>query len=125
MSIPTPAAETGATPAPPMGERHGELRYSPFLPLLLLVVGAVAWPTFQFYQLINEKQALATVFGNQTRQFEESGKLRSSLEGLARETAQLAAKGNPGAKLIVDQLARRGITINPNAQPTTPPKAAN
>jgi hypothetical protein len=124
MSTPTPVAEPGATPVSPMGERHGELRYSPFLPLLLLVVSAVAWPAFQCYQLFNEKQALATVFGNQTRQFDESGKLRNSLEGLARETAQLAAKGNPSARLIVDQLARRGVTINPSAQPSTPPKAA-
>jgi hypothetical protein len=123
MSTPPPAADPGATPVSPMGERHGELRYSPFLPLLLLVVGAVAWPAFQFYQMVNEKQALATVFENQTRQFEDSGKLRGSLEGLARETAQLAAKGNPSARLLVDQLARRGVNINPGAQPSAPPKA--
>jgi len=91
----------------------------------LLAVTAVAWPAFQFYQLFNEKRALATVFGNQTRQFDDSGKLRNSLEGLARETALLAAKGNPSAKLIVDELARRGVTINPNAQPSTPAKAGN
>jgi hypothetical protein len=125
MSAPTPAAETGASPDSPMGERHGKLQYSPFLPLMLLVVGAVAWPAFQLYQMVNEKQLLATVFGNQARQFEESGRMRSALEGLARETAQLAARGNPSAKLVVDQLARRGVNISPNAQPSAPPKAAN
>ena len=96
--------------------------YSPFLPLLLLVVAAAAWPAFQCYQLVIEKQALATVSGNQTRQFEDAGKLRTSLDSLARETALLAEKGNPGAKLIIGELARRGVTINPNATPPTADK---
>ena len=90
---------------------------------MLLVVAAVAWPAFQCYQLVNESQALATVHGNQSRPFEDATKLRASLDGLARETALLADKGNPGAKLIVGELARRGITINPNL-PATPEKAA-
>jgi hypothetical protein len=98
--------------------------YSPFLPVLLLIIAVVAWPTFQCYQLFNEKQALATVMGNQSRQFEDAGKLRNSLDALARETALLADKGNPGAKLIVGELARRGVTINPNAPPGAPDKAA-
>jgi hypothetical protein len=48
--------------------------------------------------------------------------LRTSLDSLARETALLAEKGNPGAKLIVGELARRGVTINPNATPPTADK---
>ena len=101
-----------------------EFGYSPFLPLLLLVIAAVAWPAFQCYQLVNERQALTTVHGNQTRQFEDAGKLRMSLDSLARETAILADKGNPGAKLIIGELAKRGVTINPNAPPETADKAA-
>jgi hypothetical protein len=92
--------------------------------VLLLVITAVAWPAFQCYQLVNEKQALSTVFGNQNRQFDEATKLRNSLDTLARETAMLADRGNPGAKLIVGELARRGVTINPNAPVTAPDKAA-
>ena len=122
---PTPAVD--ATPSAPVSSRHGERSrrehgermYSPFLPLLLLVIAGVAWPFFQCYQLINEKQALATVFSNQNRPFEDSTKLRNSLDAIARDTALLASKGNPSAKLIVDELARRGVTINPTAPPTT------
>ena len=32
------------------------------------------------------------------------------------DTALLASKGNPSAKLVVDELARRGVTINPTPQ---------
>ena len=127
MSSPPPAPAADASAAPPAGSRHAERGrrdhggYSPFLPLLLLVIASVAWPVFQCYQLINEMQAIATVYGNQIRQFEDSGKLRNSLDALARETALLAGKGNASAKLIVDELARRGVTINPNAPPVVPP----
>jgi hypothetical protein len=106
----------------PPGTR--DLRYSPFLPLLLLVVAAVAWSAFQCYQLVLEKQGLAAVNSNQTTPYENAGKLRNSLDSLARETAILADKGNPGAKLIVGELAKRGVTINPNAPAATPDKAA-
>ena len=116
-----------STTAPGLGLRdpgRREFGYSPFLPLLLLVIAAVAWPAFQCYQLVNERQGLAAVQANQTRQFEDAGKLRTSLDSLARETALLADKGNPGAKLIVAELARRGVTINPNAAPAATDKAA-
>jgi len=127
-----PMVEISSSAVPPAaGPRYGERSrrehadrggYSPFLPLLILVVASVAWPAFQCYQLLNERQALTTVFGNQAKQVEDSSKLRNALDGLARDTALLAAKGNASAKLIVDELARRGVTINPNA-PATPAAA--
>ena len=97
--------------------------YSPFLPLLLLLIAAVVWPAFQCYQLVNEKQGLATVYANQTQPYENAGKLRALLDNLARETAVLADKGNPGAKMIIGELAKRGVTINPNAPPVAADKA--
>ena len=45
-------------------------------------------------------------------------KVRSALDSLASDTAQLAERGNAGAKLVVDELAKRNITINPNATAT-------
>jgi hypothetical protein len=120
-AVATPSAPAAAPLGSRHGERsrreHGERAYSPFLPLLLVVIAGVAWPAFQCFQLVNEKQALATVFGNQIRPFDDSTKLRNSLDAIARDTALLASKGNPGAKLIVDELARRGVTINPSAPP--------
>jgi hypothetical protein len=121
----TPPATVAAPLSSRHGERHGERSrrdhgersFSAFLPLLLVVIAGVAWPAFQCFQLVNEKQALATVFSNQIRPFDDSTKLRNSLDAIARETALLASKGNPGAKLIVDELARRGVTINPSAPP--------
>ena len=99
---------------------HSEMRYRPFVPLLLFVFATMTWSGFQCYQLVHEKESLATTYSNQTRQFEDSGKMRSSLDSIARDTAVLAAMGNPSAKLVVDELARRGVKINPTAPGPAP-----
>jgi hypothetical protein len=114
----------------PVGPRRQEripreynpFRHRPFVPLLLLVLATATWFAFQCQQLVREKESLATAIANQGRQFEDSGKMRASLDAIARDTALLAAKGNPGAKLIVDELARRGVTINPTPQGAAAPK---
>ena len=69
-------------------------------------------------QLLRERDALDTARSNQERLMENSKKLRDQLDGIARETQLLANKGNAGAKLIVDELKKRGITIS-----TEPPPA--
>lgn len=126
MGEPLPPFDQAASPADvprlAQADRQGggsDAGYSPFVPLLLVTFVAVVWAAFQCYQLVNEKDALATVFGNQIRQHENATKLRTSLDTIARETKLLAEQGNGGAKLIVDELARRGVSIS-----TTPPPSA-
>ncbi len=93
--------------------------WSPFIPLLILMLTYLGWTLFQTYQLMRESDALVKVHANQERQFQESKKLRDSLDKVARETQMLANRGNKGALLIVDELRKRGVTINPegSAQP--------
>ncbi len=71
-------------------------------------------------QLLRERDSLDAARSSQERPMENSKKLRDQLDGLARETQLLANKGNAGAKLVVDELKKRGITINPD-----PPAAAD
>ena len=95
-------------------------RASPFIPILILTLAFVGWSGFQTTQLVQEKGALATLKVTQDKQTEDSKKLRESLENLAKGTLALSNQGNPNARLIVDELRRRGITISPD----TPPAAA-
>ncbi|MCP5248783.1 MAG: hypothetical protein H6942_09680 [Candidatus Accumulibacter sp.] len=106
-----------ASLANPRSAVDHERRFSPFLPLLLAVLAVFLWTGFQCYQLFGERQALLTAHANQQRLLDESAKLRGSLDTLARETATLADQGNASARLIVDELRKRGVTINPNAAP--------
>ena len=114
-----------------MENKHTELRTreggerSAFIPLLILALAVAGWGAFQLTQLLRERDSLDAARTNQERPMENSKKLRDQLDGIARETQLLANKGNAGAKLLIDELGRRGVTINPNAQPAASPKPAN
>ena len=88
---------------------------SPFIPMLILGLVLAAWFGFQAIQLRAERAAMTDLRANQEKQLQDSKKLRDSLEAMARGTAQLAAGGNPNAKLIVDELKKRGITLSDGA----------
>ena len=95
---------------------------SPFLPMVLLALTLLGWLGFQTWQLVRERTAIATAFANQDKSVEESKKLRDALDALARDTQRLADQGNANARLIVDELRKRGVTINPDAAPPAVPK---
>lgn len=90
---------------------------SPFLPILVLALVLAGWFLFQSLQLLRERDAMQAAIANQEKQMQESKKLRDSLDAIAKGTASLADAGNPNAKLIVDELKKRGITISPNTAP--------
>jgi cell division protein FtsB len=92
-----------------------EASHSPFLPLALLTVAVVAWFGYQTVQLVGERSAQKKTLQDQEQVVQNAGKMRAQLDALAAETQRLADQGNPNAKLLVEELRRRGITINPNA----------
>jgi hypothetical protein len=59
---------------------------------------------------------LADLRRSQEPTVQEATKLRQQLEALAGRTAQLAAEGNEGAKTVVDQMKRQGVTLSPPKQ---------
>jgi len=85
-----------------------------FVPVALLAVTLLLWVGFQTTQLITERQTLQTLRQGQEAQIQSSQKLRASLDTIASGTAKLAQQGNPSARLIVEELKKRGVTINPN-----------
>lgn len=95
--------------------------YNPFVPLLILFLTAAVWSGFQAYQLRQEHVALTTTRGNQEAPLQQAQRVRQNLDALAAQTKRLADAGNANARLVVDELARRGVTINP-AQAASAPK---
>ena len=84
-------------------------------------MAVAGWFGFQTVQLVKERSYLKQAESAQEPQIQQSMKVRSALDGLARDTAQLADRGNPNAKLLVEELRRRDIIINPNVPP--PPQS--
>ena len=85
---------------------------SPFVPVLLVALALTVWLGFQTYQLVREVQQLAQLRARQDGPVEAAAKVRASLDSVATATALLAERGNGNARVIVDELRRRGITIN-------------
>lgn len=88
---------------------------TPFVPLLLLLIGLLIWSGAQMLQLFSEYSTLKTLLGNQAAPYAASQKLRIQLDAVASGTQRLADQGNQNARLVVDELRKRGITINPTA----------
>ena len=93
-----------------------------FIPLCLLGASWLLWAIFQMFMLITEGSNLRTLKANQENTVQQAMKVRAQLDSIAAKTAELAARGNQGAKTIVEELRKRGVTINPSANnPTATP----
>lgn len=96
--------------------RRAQAGETAFLPLLILMLALAAWTGFQTHQLLREKEALATLRANQEPTIQQAQKVRQTLDQLASETQKLADAGNANARLVVEELRKRGVTIKPPAQ---------
>ena len=91
-----------------------------FLPLALVVITLFVWAGFQTFQLARDREALHTVRAGQESKIQSATKVRAQLDTLTRKTAELAAQGNAGAKLIVEELRKSGVTFPPSASAPAP-----
>jgi len=93
---------------------------SPGPALTLVVVSVLAWFAFQTVQLVRERSSLHAAKASQDGTLAQAEKLRTQLDSIAKKTLELAQQGNANAALIVQELARRGVTINPSGTSTSP-----
>ncbi len=115
MNSPSGVAPEGHSIESEAAARSSRRGRSPFVPLLILALAFAAWTAFQTVQLIRERGALETTRNGQDATIEQAQRMRAQLDSIARGTAQLAQQGNPNASLIIEELRKRGITVNPNA----------
>ena len=87
-----------------------------WLPVLIVVVSFFVLMAFETGYTIHDRDALQEQQRLQEPALQEAIKLRQKLEVLAAKTAQLAADGDEGAKAVVDQMKRQGISITPPKQ---------
>jgi hypothetical protein len=85
---------------------------SPFVPLLLLAIALVAWLGFQAVQQVRDREQLGALRKALEPQEAAAQKVRASLDAVAIGTAKLAADGNASARAVIEELRKRGITVN-------------
>ena len=100
-------ADLPHTPAQPAPRQ-----YSSFVPQLLTGLALIAWLGLQAFQQVGERRQLAALDAAVAPQEQAAQKVRNSLEAIAGATAKLAGEGNANAQIVVDQLKKRGVTIN-------------
>jgi len=82
-----------------------------WLPVILVIASFFVLIAFETGYAIHDREALADQRRSQESIVQEGIKLRQQLEMLAGNTAQLAADGDEGAKNVVDQMKRQGVTL--------------
>ncbi len=97
-----------------------ERTVSAFTPLMLTSLALVAWLGFQAAQQFSERAQLAALDETSAVQEQAANKVRHSLEAVAAATARLSAAGNDNARVVVEELRKRGVTINPNGAAKSP-----
>ena len=85
------------------------------LPLTILLIALVLWFGFQTVQLASERANLGEARGHQEAAMQEAQKLRTQFESLISKTSELANKGHAGAKLVMEELQKRGMAARPEA----------
>lgn len=113
--MPSHYADADNFEAAPSLRRPAATAASAFWPLLLLATGWLVWMSFQLMVSLNDRKVLRDAHAQQQQTVDKSAQLRASLDALATDTHRLAEAGNPNARALVEELKRRGVTINPNA----------
>lgn len=85
------------------------------LPLTILLIALVLWFGFQTVQLASERANLGEARGHQEAAMQEAQKLRTQFEALITKTSELANKGHAGAKLVMEELQKRGMAAQSEA----------
>jgi hypothetical protein len=111
---------------PVPGERsrdaeRGHVEETPRLWVFLLTLAVLISVGFQTVQLVRDHGSLRALRASQEPTIQQARAVRAQLDSIARRTLELAQQGNSGAATIVEQLAKRGITISPGPTPAAAP----
>lgn len=95
---------------------------SVFAPLAVGMLAMLIWAGFQTSQMVRERGRLKQVYASQKTPLQAAQKMRTQMDVIASGTLKLASQGNANAKMIIQALADRGITIDPKVKTQAPPR---
>ncbi len=121
-STPTPQAAGRFHEPPATGPVVEKPARSGFVPILLTTLAVLGWLGFQTLQLLEDRDTIQAARVAQQQTVDNAGKMRASLDALAADTQRMAETGNVNARTLVEELEKRGVTINANASIVAPPK---
>jgi ABC-type sugar transport system permease subunit len=95
------------------------------LPFIITLVAVTIYFAFQTLQLSIERNNLGLVKANQDAAMQEAQKVQAQFKTLVTKTGELAGQGHAGAKMVMEELQKRGLGAAPEAiipETKAPPK---
>ncbi len=83
-----------------------------FVLMIIVVLTLLFMAGMQTSELFRERSTLTNSKIGQDKRVEESQKVRSQFNSIAKDTAQLAAQGDQNAALLLKQLKKLGVTVD-------------
>ena len=87
------------------------------LPLILIFVALTIYFGFQTLQYLFERNNLIMVKSSQEAAIQEAQKIQGQFKTLVGKTGELASKGHAGAKMVMEELPKRGVGSAPSSAP--------
>ena len=113
--------DESVTEAEPVKEKTG----GSSIALTITIVSLILWFGFQAFQLVRDRSGLRLLKANQETAIQESAKIRTQFQTLMTKTAELANQGHAGAKMVIDELQKRGVGVGvaPEEKPAEKPES--
>jgi len=102
-------------------ERRASAPAGSNLPMIIILAALTIYFGFATLQALTERGNLAAVKGNQEAAIQEAQKVQAQFKTLVNKTGELAQQGHAGAKMVMEELLKRGVGGAPEAK--TPSKA--
>ncbi len=93
-------------------QEKDSLGRSVFVFMIIVVLTLLFMAGMQTSELFQERNKLIDIKVGQDKSVEESQKVRSQFNSIAKGTARLAAQGNQNAALLLKQLKNLGVTVS-------------
>lgn len=90
------------------------------LPLILTLAALLIYFAFQTLQLVSERSNLGLVKSNQEGAMQEAQKIQAQFKTLVGKTSELAEQGHAGAKMVMEELLKRGVSESPQPPSSQP-----
>ncbi|HEX5019107.1 MAG TPA: hypothetical protein VFX54_00500 [Candidatus Binatia bacterium] len=87
------------------------------LPFILTLAALIIYFGFQTLQLLGERSNMTVVKSNQEAAMQEAQKVQAQFKNLVDKTSELADQGHAGAKMVMEELLKRGVSSAPQAMP--------
>jgi len=91
--------------------------------IMITLAALLLWFGFQLVQQLRERSNLSAVKTSQESALQESEKIRAQFQTLVSKTSELANQGHPGARMVIDELEKRGIGAAPPPMPAARPES--